>query len=162
MLDEENRPIIDFFKAFDSVWHPSLFHKLISAGLKRYFPPRWQKVFDWVISSDLLPLNDPDITTLLRCSSGSHSSPDIFLLSPLSLFPAPGRCFRTWVPTTYQFFCLFLSLRSFATMSVPLPSIFRKLVGITLPFTMTLTVLLQRNTPVYLFPLLSLSVPLWH
>ena len=39
--DEFNKPrpgsrtilsTIDFFKAFDSVWHPALFHKLISAG----------------------------------------------------------------------------------------------------------------------------------
>ena len=28
---------IDFFKAFDSVWHPALFHKLISAGLPSCF-----------------------------------------------------------------------------------------------------------------------------
>ena len=28
---------IDFSKAFDSVWHPALFHKLISAGLPPYF-----------------------------------------------------------------------------------------------------------------------------
>ena len=31
---------IDFFKAFDSVWHPALFHKLISAGLPLCFA-RW-------------------------------------------------------------------------------------------------------------------------
>ena len=28
---------IDFSKAFDSVWHPALFHKLISAGLRPCF-----------------------------------------------------------------------------------------------------------------------------
>ena len=35
---------IDFFKAFDSVWHPALFHKLVSADL----PPRfalWTQCF---------------------------------------------------------------------------------------------------------------------
>ena len=32
----------------------------------------WEEVFDWVISSDLLPLNDPDTSTLLH-----RSSPDI-------------------------------------------------------------------------------------
>ena len=37
-----------------------------------------EEVFDWVISSDLLPLNDPDTPTLLHCSSGSRFSPDIF------------------------------------------------------------------------------------
>ena len=39
--------------------------------------PRGEEVFDWVISSDLLPLNDPDTPTLLHRSSGSRSSPDI-------------------------------------------------------------------------------------
>ena len=35
---------IDFFKAFDSVWHPALFHKLISAGLPSCFA-RWTRSF---------------------------------------------------------------------------------------------------------------------
>ena len=39
--------------------------------------PRGEEVFDWVISSDLLPLNDPDTPTLLHRSSGSRFSPDI-------------------------------------------------------------------------------------
>ena len=39
--------------------------------------PRGEEVFDWVISSDLLPLNDPDTPTLLHHFSGSRSSPDI-------------------------------------------------------------------------------------
>ena len=38
---------------------------------------RGEEVFDWVISSDLLPLNDSDITTLLHRSSGNRSSSDI-------------------------------------------------------------------------------------
>ena len=46
--------------------------------------PRGEEVFDWVISSDLLPLNDPDTPTLLHRSSGSRSSPDISF-SPSSL-----------------------------------------------------------------------------
>ena len=47
---------------------------------------RGEEVFDWVISSDLLPLNDPDISTLLHRSSGSRSSPDIsFASSTLAL-----------------------------------------------------------------------------
>ena len=41
-----------------------------------------------------------------------------FLLPLLLLFLAPGRCFRAWVLTTYQFFHLSLSLRSFAPTSV--------------------------------------------
>ena len=83
------------------------------------------------------------------------------LLLLLLLFLAPGRCFRTWVLTTYQFFYLSLFLRSFTPTSAPLPSIFRKLAGMTLPPTLTLTVLLQRNTRLFLFPLQLLSLPLW-
>ena len=45
---------------------------------------RGEEVFDWVISSDLLPLNDPDTPTLLHRSSGSRSSPDVFF-APSSL-----------------------------------------------------------------------------
>ena len=45
-----------------------------------------EKLFDWVISSDLLSLNDPDIPTLLHRSYGSRSSPDIsFAPSSLAL-----------------------------------------------------------------------------
>ena len=84
------------------------------------------------------------------------------LLSLLLLFLAPERCYRTWVLITYQLFHPFISLRSFAPTSVSLPSIFRKLAGMTLPPTLTLTVLLQRNTRLFLFPLLLLSLPLWH
>ena len=35
---------IDFSKAFDSVWHPALFHKLVSAGLPPCFA-RWTQSF---------------------------------------------------------------------------------------------------------------------
>ena len=70
-----------------------------------------------------------------------------FPLLPLRLpFLAHGRCFRTWVLTTSQFFYLSLSLRFFAPTSVLLPSIFRKLAGMILLPTLTPTVLLQRNT----------------
>ena len=83
------------------------------------------------------------------------------LLPPLLPFLAPGRCFRTWVVITYQLFYPSLSLRSIAPTSVPFPSIFRKLAGMTLPPTLTLTVPQQRNTRLFLFPLLLLSLPLW-
>ena len=84
------------------------------------------------------------------------------LLLLLLLFLAPGRCFRTWILTIYQFFYLSLSLWSFTPTSAPLPSIFRKLAGMALPPTLTFTILLQRNTRLFLFPLQLLSLPLWH
>ena len=59
-----------------------------------------------------------------------------FLLPPLLPFLAHGRCFRTWVLITYQFFYLSLSLRSFTPMSIPPLSIFRKLAGMTLLLTL--------------------------
>ena len=76
-----------------------------------------------------------------------------FLLPVLS-FLAHGRCFRTWVLTTYQFFYRSLSLRPIAPTSVPLPSIFRKLPGMALPPTLTLTVPQERNTRLFLLLLL--------
>ena len=96
--------------------------------------PRGEEVFDWVISSDLLPLNDPDPPTLLHRSSGSRSPLTSPLLPPLWPFLAAGGCFRTWVLITYQSFYLPLSRQSFAPTSVPLPSTFRKLAGMTLLF----------------------------
>ena len=77
--------------------------------------------------------------------------PLLLLLLP---FFAPGRCFRTRVLTTYRFFYPSLSLRPIAPTSVPLPSTFRKLAGMTLYPILTPTVLLQRNTRLFLFPLL--------
>ena len=44
-----------------------------------------KEVFDWAIASDLLPLNDSDIPTLLHRSSGSRSSLTSPLLSALAL-----------------------------------------------------------------------------
>ena len=84
-------------------------------------------------------------------------------LLPLLLpFLAPGRCFRTWVLITYQFFYLSLSLQLIVPMSVPSLSIFRKLAWMALPSTLTFTILLQRDTHLFLFPLVLLSLPLWH
>ena len=70
-----------------------------------------------------------------------------FPLLPLFLPSlALGRCFMTLVLITYQFFYPTLFLWSSPPMSVPLPSIFRKLGGMTLLPTLPLTVLLQKNT----------------
>ena len=152
--------------------HPSLLQKSFHSGgfrlpspalgLKRYFRSRREEVFDWVISSDLLPLNDPETPTLLHRSSGSRSSSDI-----------------SFAPSTLAFSCSWEVLQDlgsdhlpilhsvplspvFRPNERPLPSTFRKLAGMALPPTLTLTVFLQRNTRFFLFPLLLLSLPLWH
>ena len=46
--------------------------------------PREEEVFDWLVSSDLLPLNDPDTPSLFHRSSGSRSFSDLSF-SPSSL-----------------------------------------------------------------------------
>ena len=76
--------------------------------------PRGEEVFDWVISSDLLPLNDPDTPTLLHRSSGSCSSPDI-----------------SFVPSTLAFSCSWEVLQDLGSdhlpilLSIPLSPVFR-------------------------------------
>ena len=81
-------------------------------------------------------------------------------LPPLLPSFAPGRCFRTWVLIINQFYLPSLFLQS---TNVAHPSIFKKLVEMTLPVTLTFTVLLQRNTRLFLFPLLLLLfLLLWH
>ena len=83
-------------------------------GLKRYFRPRGEGVFDWVISSDLLPLNNPDTPTLLHRSSGSRSSPDI-----------------SFAPSTLAFSCSWEVLQDLGSdhlqilLSIPLSPVFR-------------------------------------
>ena len=109
-------------------------------------------------SSTSMTLTHPPISIAPLAVALPLTSP---LLPPLLLFPAPGRCYRTWVLTIYQFFYLFLSLRSFAPTSVSLPSIFRKLAGMALPPILTLTFFQQRNTSLFVFPLLLLSLLLW-
>ena len=122
------------------------------------FHPRGEEAFHWVISSDLLPLNDPDIPTLLH-----RTSPDISF-APFSL-----ALFYSWEALQDLGFdhlpillSVSLSLQSFTPTNVTLPSTFRKLAGMTLPSTLGRTVLLQRNTHLFLFPLLLLFLPLWN
>ena len=122
--------------------------------------PRVEEVFDWVISSDLLPsmtLTHPLFFIAPLAVAPLLTFPLLLLLLP---FLAPGRCYRTWVLTTYQFFCLSLFLQSFAPTIVPLPSTFGELAGMALPLILTLTVPQQRNTRLFFFPLLLLSLPL--
>ena len=70
---------------------------------------RGEKVFDWVTSSNLLPLNDS--AHLLFSIAPLAVAPLLvapLLTSPLLPLFLPflglGRCFRTWVLTIYQFF----------------------------------------------------------
>ena len=111
-------------------------------------------------------ISSPSMTLIHPPFSIAPLAVDPLLTSPLPplLLPflALGRSYMTWVLTTYQFFYLSPSLRSFAPTSVLLPSIFRKLTGMGLPPTLTLTVLQQRNTRLFPFPLLLLFLPLWH
>ena len=72
--------------------------------------PCGKEVFDWVISSDLLPLNVSDTLTLLH-----RSSPDISF-APSSL--VSERCFRSWALITYQFYKPSLFLQSFTATNV--------------------------------------------
>ena len=109
-------------------------------------------------SSPSMTLTHPPFSIVSLAIALHLTSP---LLPPLLPFSAPGRCFRTWVLTIYQFFYLSLFFRFFAPTSVLLSSIFRKLAGMALPLTLTLTVHQQRNTRLFLFPLLLLSLPLW-
>ena len=108
-------------------------------------------------SSPLMILTQPLFSIASLAVAPLLTSP---LLLPLLPFLAPWKCFRTLVLITYQFFNPSLSTRS--PTSVLLPSTFRKLAGMTLPPTLTRTVLPQRNTCLFLFPLLLLSLPLWH
>ena len=117
--------------------------------------PGGSEVFDRVISSDLLPLNDPDIPTLLHRSSGSRSSPDISF-APSSL--ALSCSWEVLQDLGSDHLPIFLSV--LLSSSFFLPLIFRKLVVMTLPCTLTPTVLPQRNTR--RFALLLLSLRLWH
>ena len=123
--------------------------------------PHGEEVFDWVISSDLLPLGRSGVLALLRRFSGSQSSPDI-----------------SFAPSSLALSCSWEVLQDLGSdhlpilLSVPLspvfhpserpPSIFKKLAGITLLPTLTFTVPQQRNTRLILFPLLLLFSPLWH
>ena len=93
--------------------------------------PRGEEIFDWMISSDLLNF----ALLALSCSwevLQDLGSDHLPTLRSVSLSPV------------------------FHPNERPLPSIFRKLAGMALPPT----VLVQRNTRLFLFPLLLLSLPL--
>ena len=149
--------------------------------LPPFFPPPEISSF-WGTSTAITPSGTQEVLPTLvgrKYSTGSSpltSSPSMtlthppFSIAPLAVAPlltspllplllpflALGRCYRTWVLIIYQFFYPSLFLRSFSSTSTSLPSTFRKLAGMALPPTLTLTVLQQRNTRLFLFPLLLL------
>ena len=132
-------------------------------GLKRYFrPPVGRKYLTglFLLTSPSMTLTHPPFYIAPLVVAPLLTYPLLPLFLPLL---ASGRCFRTWVLTTYQLFSQSLSHRSFARTSVPLFPIFRKLAGMALPPTLSFTVLLQRNTHLFFFPLLLLlSLLFWH
>ena len=76
--------------------------------------PRGEEVFDWVVSSDLLPLSDPDAPTLFHRSSGGRSSPGI-----------------SFAPSALAFSCSWGVLQDLGSdhlpilLSIPLSPVFR-------------------------------------
>ena len=73
---------IDFSKAFDSVWHPALYHKLISAGLPPCFV-RWTQSFFFDRSACVAYQNDKGRSFRVR-----RGVPQMSILGPVlfSLF----------------------------------------------------------------------------
>ena len=149
LLSSRNLFILGDFNCHHTLWH--------SRGTS---DPLGEEVFDWVISSYLLPLNDPDTPTLLHRSSSSRSFPDnSFAPSSLAL-SCTWEVLQDLGSDHLPILISVLLSPAYRPNERPLPSTFRKLAGMTLPPTLTVTVLLQRN--VYLFPLLLVSSPLWH
>ena len=120
--------------------------------------PCKEEVFNWAISSDLFPLNGPDTPTLLHRSSGSCSCSDMSFAPSSLAFSCSWEVLQD-LGSDHLPILLYVPLSPvFFPNEHPLPSIFRKLAGMALPPTLTLTVHLQKNTR--LFPLLLLSLPL--
>ena len=71
---------IDFPKAFDFVWHPALFHKLISAGLPPCFA-RWTQSFLSDMCGCVVYQNHKNrfFSSPSRCSARIRSWPCTFL-----------------------------------------------------------------------------------
>ena len=91
-----------------------------------------EKAFDWIISSELLPLNNSDISTFLHCSFDSRSSPDISF-APSSLALSCSWEVLQDLGSDHLPILLTVALSPiFRANNRPLPSIFRKLVGMSL------------------------------
>ena len=127
-----------------SFWGTSI--AITPYGTQEVLPtPCGEEVFDWVISSDLLPLNDPDTPTLLH-----RFSPDISF-APSSLALSCSWELLQDLGSDHLPILLSVPLSPvFRPNELPLPSIFRKLAGMGLLPTLTLIVLLQRNTRLFL------------
>ena len=69
---------IDFSKAFDSVWHPALFHKVISAGLPSCFA-RWTKSFLFDRAASFSKSQKSLLSSPSRCSAKIRFWPCTFL-----------------------------------------------------------------------------------
>ena len=81
-LSSYPHPLQPLFLAIsNAISHPGT---LTSGG------PIRKRFFDWLLSSDPLPLNNPDHPTLLHCFTGYYSSHD------LSFFPSPIASKCTW------------------------------------------------------------------
>ena len=121
-----------------------------------------KEVFDWVISSHLLPLNDPDAPTLLHRSSGSCFFPEI------SFAPSSLAIFCSWEMLQDQGSDHLSILLSVSLIPVFFPNErpqsfnFQKARWDGFVSYIDSTVFLQRNTRLFLFPLLLLLFPLWH
>ena len=123
-----------------SFWRTSI--AITPSGTQEVLPTPAERKYSTgsslLTSSPSMTLTHPPFSIAPPAVAPLLSSPLLLLLLP---FLAPGSCFRTWVLTIYQFFYPVLSLRSFAPTSVLLSSVFRKLAGMTLSPTLTLTVL---------------------
>ena len=142
-----NSSSMSFLNVYASLFAPPQRMAEPIPSLPPFFPPPKISSF-WGTSIALTPsgtqvvLPTPAERKYLTGSFLLTSSPSMilthppFFIAPLAVAPlltspllllfllvlAPGRCFRTWVLTIYEFFYLFLSLRSFAPTSVPLSS----------------------------------------
>ena len=119
-----------------------------------------EDVFDWIISSDLFPINDPDTPTLLHRSSGSRFSSNIFFAPSSLAFSCSWEVLQNLGSDHLPILLSVPLCPVFHPNKRPLPLTFRKLAGVTLPITLTPTVLLQRNTRFSLFLLLLVVLPL--
>ena len=103
---------------------------------------------------------------LTSSPSMTLTHPPFYLAPPLTSFLLPFSCsWEVLQDLGSDHLPIFLSVPLspvFRPNERLLPSIFRKLAWMTLFPTLTSTVSLQRNTRFFLFPLLLLSLPLWH